>query len=317
MSTRMAEDQHTDSFRHDALFYAGDGEFVAACADFVRDGLRAGEPVLVAVVPRKIHMLTEELGDDASRVLFVDMAKVGRNPARIIPVWHDFISSRPDGAARVRGIGEPIWAERTGEEIVEAQRHEALINLAFHDAEGWILCPYDTRSLSDPVLEEAYRSHPYIEVAGSRHASMTYLSLNEVARSLDRPLPPPAGDVETMLIEEGTVADARSFVQARGSLLGMPADRIDDLKLVATELAANSLVHGGGNGLLRFWSEGGDVVLEVIDGGLFDEPLAGRRAPNPLQEGGRGMWIVNQLCDLVQIRTLVTGSVIRIRMSVV
>ena len=159
MASRL-EEKATGDFRHDALFYAGDSEFVEACVRFIRGGLQASEPVLVAVIPHKIDLLKQALGTDAEEVLFVDMAEVGRNPARIIPVWHEFITSRPDAGGRVRGIGEPIWAGRTGDEIVEAQRHESLINLAFCDAPGWILCPYDTSGLPENVLEEATGAIP-------------------------------------------------------------------------------------------------------------------------------------------------------------
>jgi anti-sigma regulatory factor (Ser/Thr protein kinase) len=315
MSLRVEHGIATEEFRHDALFYAGDSEFVELCSRFVEDGLQAGEPVLVAVIPKKIDMLRDALGDAAGQVLFVDMARIGRNPSRIIPVWHDFITDRPDLAQRVRGIGEPIWAGRTGDEIVEAQRHESLINLAFQDAPGWILCPYDTRSLPDDVLTEAYRSHPYVAVGSSRQASNDYLGLQEIGTPFQHPLPAPQGPVEAMAITPGCLAEARQFVSARASSRGLDNERIEDLRLTVSELVANTLAHGGGQGTIRIWAECDDVVMEVLDEGSIDQPLIGRKAPAPAQEGGRGMWMVNQLCDLVQVRTHPGGSVIRVRMD--
>lgn len=312
---RIAENHITENFRHDALFYAGDSEFVDLCSLFIKDGLNAREPVLVAVVSRKIDMLKEALGSDADEVLFVDMARVGRNPARIIPVWHEFIAGRPGSAARVRGIGEPIWAGRTGDEIVEAQRHESLINLAFEDASGWILCPYDTDSLAEEVLAEAYRSHPYIAVGSSRQASSGYLGPHEIGKSLKHPLPEPQGRVDAMEIVPGCLAAARHFVQFRAAAHGLSVEKVEDLKLTVSELVANTLAHGGGRGTLRMWVEGDEVVMEVLDAGIIDQPLVGRRVPTSVQESGRGMWMVNQLCDLVQLRTHPWGSVVRVRMG--
>src|SRR5213078_2999554 len=103
------------------------------------------------------------LGDDANRVTFADMAKVGANPARIIPAWKAFAADAAGTAARrpFRGIGEPIWAGRSADELIECQRHEALLNLAFVDTPGFrLLCPYDVSSLGPDVLDEARRSHP-------------------------------------------------------------------------------------------------------------------------------------------------------------
>src|SRR5207248_1141054 len=74
-------------FRHEALFYAGEDDFVRRTAPFVRDAVRSGDPILVAVPGPRTQLLRDALGADARRVRFADMAEIGRNPARIIPVW--------------------------------------------------------------------------------------------------------------------------------------------------------------------------------------------------------------------------------------
>ena len=80
------------AFRHEALLYAGLDEFTQTTAAFVRGGLEADEPVLVVVGAEKIDLLRSELGADAARVEFADMADIGSNPARIIPAWYDFVA---------------------------------------------------------------------------------------------------------------------------------------------------------------------------------------------------------------------------------
>src|SRR3954469_4930414 len=94
-------------FEHEALLYAGENDFAEQTARFVREGLAAGEPVLVMVGARKIGVLREALGADADAVCFEDMGGGGYNPARTPPAGRGFADS---GAARpMRGIGEPIW----------------------------------------------------------------------------------------------------------------------------------------------------------------------------------------------------------------
>jgi hypothetical protein len=34
--------------------------------------------------------------------------------------------------------------------------------------------------------------------------------------------------------------------------------------------------------------------------------------PSPDSEGGHGMWITRQLCDFVEIRTLTSGTTVRL-----
>ena len=56
------------------------------------------------------------------------------------------------------------------------------------------------------------------------------------------------------------------------------------------------------------------MICEVRDSGRLDKPLAGRARPELGQGGGWGLWLANQLCDLVQLRTLPDGSVVRLHL---
>jgi MEDS: MEthanogen/methylotroph, DcmR Sensory domain len=150
------------AFRHEAFFYAEESELLAGLTSFVRDGVAAGEPTLAVSSAPKIERLKERLGADAGAVRFANMDEVGLNPARIIPAWRDFVSEHGNGT-RLRGIGEPISADRNPPELVECHRHEALLNLAFADGpDFWLLCPYDTAALAPAALDGARRNHPFL-----------------------------------------------------------------------------------------------------------------------------------------------------------
>jgi anti-sigma regulatory factor (Ser/Thr protein kinase) len=88
-----------------------------------------------------------------------------------------------------------------------------------------------------------------------------------------------------------------------------------DLVLAANEIATNSVRHGGGRGAVRMWRHGESVACEVRDSGQIAHPLAGRERPKGGQTSGFGLWLANQLCDLVQIRSVESGSVIRLLVS--
>jgi anti-sigma regulatory factor (Ser/Thr protein kinase) len=295
-------------FRHEALIYGDSDDFLAGTAPFLRAALEAGEPALVAVGARNTELLQGELGADAEQVLFAPMEELGRNPARIIPFWREFLDSH--GGRSVRGIGEPLWPGRKRAEVDECQRHESLLNVAFSPPPAWsLLCPYDGSALPDEVLACVSHSHRTVAKAGLSEESGEYLAeLDCFAGELPRPL-----DVQTCVFDRDGLADVRRRVERAAEEAGMAADDVFDLVAAASELAANSVSHGGGAGSMRIWSEAGHLMVEFEDEGTLEEPLAGRLRPAPTQHGGRGLWLANQLCDLVQIRSSATGTVVRLQ----
>jgi anti-sigma regulatory factor (Ser/Thr protein kinase) len=305
----------TQTFSHEAFLYADEHEFLDGTLRFIREGLTDHEPVMAALSAAKIARLRAELGEDARRVCFVDMAQVGSNPARIIPAWHAFVGGRPAPGRPIRGIGEPIWAGRTPAELVECQRHEDLLNLAFADTPAFrLLCPYDTEALDATVIHEARCSHPIVVEDGVDHESTGYRGLRAVAAPFVKPLPEPASPAAEMTFDIDTLGAVRRMVSWHASGAGLSARRAGDLILAVDELATNSVRHGGGWGVLRVWDDGGALICEVRDRGHIDEPLVGRRSPSTDQPGGFGVWLVNQLCDLVQMRSFAGGTVVRLHM---
>ena len=303
------------AFAHEALLYAGEDEFVDATASFIREGVEAGEPVLVVVGVGKIARLREELNGHADAVLFADMADVGANPARIIPAWQRFIADHLRADRPVRGIGEPIWAGRGRDELVECQRHERLLNLAFADAPAWrLLCPYDTTTLDGRVIAEALRSHPIVVRKGKRVTSDQYCGLTGPARPFDLPLPDPPLGTPVLAFDGSHLAGSRQFVSRRAADAGLSPARAYDLVLAVNEVLTNSIRHGGSSGTLRIWQEDDRLVCEIEDRGRLSDPLADRRRPDPEQPNGRGLWMANQLCDLVQLRSPAHGTIVRLHM---
>jgi anti-sigma regulatory factor (Ser/Thr protein kinase) len=234
-------------------------------------------------------------------VEFADVAAVGRNPARVIPLLQGFIDQYHATSTGLRGICETAWADRRPEELVECRRSELLLNEAFGDAVSfWLLCPYDRSALGRLVIDDAYFTHPVIDRAGESHASHQYQS-GQVAL-LDKPLPrPPEGAV----LIEFSAADLASVrrLATRHALAAGLEGRAADLALAASELATNSVLHADGEGALRLWQADHALVIEVSDRGHRDDLLVGRRRPARGQPGGRGLWLVNQVSDLVQIRS--------------
>jgi anti-sigma regulatory factor (Ser/Thr protein kinase) len=305
------------TFHHEALFYDGDDEFVSLCAAFAETGLELGEPVLVMAGSRKLNLLREALGEEADDVHFADMEVIGRNPARIIPAWRRFVAEHAQGdGGGIRGIGEPVWADRRADELTECQLHESLLNLAFEAAGPFrLICPYDVSTLPYEVIAEARRSHPFVSEQGEPRPSGDYCGIDSAAAGFSEPLPDPPAGAEEMRVTLEDLGEARSLVRRRARNAGV-GERTDDLVLAVNEILSNSLHHARHAGLLRIWDEREGLVCEVRDAGRINHPLVGRVQPAAGQIGGHGIWLVNLVCDLVQVRSSEDGSIVRMKMSV-
>jgi anti-sigma regulatory factor (Ser/Thr protein kinase) len=316
MSERAAP--RNQRFRHEALFYGDWTEFVAGTVPFIRDGIARGEAVLVVDSAEKIDMLRTALGGQSDKVLFADMAQVGANPARIIPAWRDFVCERGGEGRPLRGIGEPIWNGRSPDELIECQRHESLLNVAFgHGQPWWLLCPYDTSQLDDDVLYEALRSHEYVMDAHSNSKETgVFRGIDASGARFDAPLRDPTAGSRSITFDAESLFMLRRAVTRFATSTGCSAERATELVTAVNEVATNSVVHGGGHGSLRMWREGDMLIAEVRDGGRYQLPLGDREKPGARPSDSRGLWLANLLCDLVQIRTFEDATVVRLHLKV-
>lgn len=297
-----------DPFVHPALFYDDPASYLAGTIPFIREGLEADEPVAVAVPGPRLELIGAELGADAGRVRLMDMTKVGRNPGRIIPgVLRAFADAHAEGPVRI--VGEPIWADRSELEYPACVQHEALINLAFTGRRVAILCPYDAKALDPQVIADARATHPVVMESGGTRPSAAYDPEATVAAH-NQPLPEPPAVAPRPFDAEGLPV-VRHEAVGRARDAGLAGMRLVDFEVSVAELTTNSVVHGGGSGRLRVWSQDGYLVCEVRDDGRIDDPLAGRRPPARDQLGGRGLLMVNTVADLVRTHHGPGGTTVR------
>jgi hypothetical protein len=65
--------------------------------------------------------------------------------------------------------------------------------------------------------------------------------------------------------------------------------------------------------VVHIWHTSAEIVCQFHDSGHITDPLAGRFRHGP-DDRGHGLWLVNQVCDLVELRSGEAGTTVRLHM---
>jgi anti-sigma regulatory factor (Ser/Thr protein kinase) len=111
------------------------------------------------------------------------------------------------------------------------------------------------------------------------------------------------------------LSQVRALVFQQAMQAGLAEGRANDLVLAVSEVAANTLRHTRSPGTLAIWHDDDEVVCEIHDEGMITDPEVGRQKPAPHASGGHGLWIVRQVCDLVELTSDGNGTTVRLHMA--
>lgn len=296
---------------HAMLAYSGPHEHRAACAQYVKAGAQAGAAVLVAATGEHLDGLVSQLPLGETDAVLCDLTDHGADPGRVLSLIRTF--ARENTGRPVRCLQDVGWLGRPQESLSEAIVYEALLREALADSSADVLCSYDAQ-LGVELLTAAEREHPVVGNGMGWRPSAAFaqkLMVHQIAsRALSRP---PAG--ATALRFRAEQGEVRRFTAARARGAGLPAERVTDLVIAIAELAGNTLLHSASAGTLTIWTTGDEIVCQVSDSGQIADPLAGTLCPEPDEIGSRrGLWLVHQVSDLVQVRTGSSGTTVRVHM---
>lgn len=296
-----------EQYRHEAVPYHGQHAFVSCCSAMADRAASDDERLMFVVSAAKVDALRGTLGSQHSDISYLEADEHVRNPARLLTLLDSFRSGGHD--RRCVSVHEPVLAG-TSATLAETRFGENVLNSPA--LQSWnlaVLCMYDTTGLDDAARDEMHRSHPSVRGEDGNPAFEPELAGTMFAQALPRP-PSYARDHE---VHNRHLVPAREFVRTHAGELS--PDRREDLVLAADEIIANSVQHGGGQCRVAMWDENGSVVCDVQDTGHIEDPMVGRLAPTAESTAGRGLWLANHLCDLVQIRSSHAGTTVRLRID--
>lgn len=282
-------------YYHEALRYGSDDELVARLLPFLRGGLAAGEPTVVALGERNARLVRAALSPaDADRLIFHSGDATYARPACAIRSYRNmFQEHTAAGAAQIRVVGE-LPPPAVGVLWDWWRRYESVINHAYKDYPLWSLCAYDIRSTPEAVLRDVAATH-----RGEEYVEPTeFLTRQRVADLDPLELTPPRVD-----LTDPSGADTRAALRALNTAGVLSRAVLDDLMLAATEIVANAEMHGVPPVRVRCWVGEDRMVVSVSDQGKGPtDPFAGLLPAAHAPMGGLGLWLSHQLCDHVALR---------------
>jgi anti-sigma regulatory factor (Ser/Thr protein kinase) len=310
----LPEEGVANHLDHPALLYGSHDEFLQTMVPFVRAGFDADEFVFVAARADNLAALRDAVGRDAERATWADTAQWHPHTGRRLRAFHDLVTRELDaGATRVRLAGEPVWPSGSADLTLEWQRYESVLNHVLAPFPATLMCLYDASRLDETILQSARRNHPGVHENGVEGPSLYFqhpeISLHEWVHELGSPPPSAALMLGTLDLPTG-----RRFVKEHARDAGVSPSKIADLGVAVSELLSNAFIHAAGPTALWTWTTDGSFVCQVDDiGPGIDDPIVGYRPPTDAING-RGLWIVRQLVDLVQLVPTRTGMRARIHM---
>jgi anti-sigma regulatory factor (Ser/Thr protein kinase) len=298
--------RQADSGGHQAMMYSAPAEFADWAVAFLGRGVDADAKVLAVAGPKHARLLQTRLGSGSGSVEFIDPESWYTTPARTMATFDLMAQDHADLGRAVHILGEPPWLDRSPFEQLGWHRFESLLNLTFRDRDVTMGCAYDARTIDPETAGMVHRTHPVI-ASGTDHESSPGFRepVDFFAEYGASPLEPPVGPVVSTDFDIGLLAAARQFVNEQAGRLQLPTAGLPQLVVAVSEITTNAVQHGGGGGQLSMWRSTDHVVVEVRDHGTQPpDPLAGYLRPDITNEpeGGFGLWMARQLCDIVELR---------------
>ena len=304
---------------HRALIGSSDDDLAAGVTSFVTAGLKAGQPVVLAITDRTAELLRPAVGEEPG-VAWVSWADVyGNGPAAAITAVRRVAERhRTEEAPVVRVVLEPQAADDP-DTWREWQRYDAVLDHAVAETPVGVLCVFDTRRVPAQLVDSARATHPLLLVDGEDQPNPDHVDAAEYLTTL--PVPPEPLEAAEPLVRADAVRELRGLrrdLAERAADVALPAGSepvLEDFLLAVDEMTTNALRHGRPPVDLRLWANEHRLVCTVTDRGAgLDDPFIGYGPAHgeDLSLGGMGLWLARQLCDHVDITPTDDGVQVRL-----
>lgn len=299
---------------HETAFYGSDDEFVAVVVPFLKEGMEAKEPTLVAFGEQNSALVRRAL-PSVEGLVFLPPSEHFTRPASTLRSCTRLLQNHlANGAHQVRLIGDTPHSG-VGFPWSPWARYESVANHAFSRFPLWKLCPYDTRLMSPQVRQDVERTHPRVATAdGSHRLNDRYLDPTDFFSGLAEEDPDPLEQTAPLVeLYDPTSAAARWAISSLSGHSSVKPVELTNLITAVSEAVTNAHVHGRPPVKFRAWAAPDRLVVSVFDSGEGPtDPFVGLIPGESDVNGGFGLWIAHQLCNQVAFFRPAGGFAVRL-----
>jgi anti-sigma regulatory factor (Ser/Thr protein kinase) len=298
--------------------YDSDEDLRRRVLPFLREGLAAGETVVVLVSGHAATRLRDGLGADHAHVQWQVPRVSYRSLGPMVDGLRRYLAGQREDGHQVRLLAE-YHTSSSAARTAAYLRFEAASNDVLGDYGFPWACLYDRRRYPPEVLEEVTQVHPHLlDREGRATDSTRFLPPDTYLAAHPGPLSavPAHLPLDIPLGAAGQLATVRHAAVEAARSLGLPAEDDNDFELAAGEILSNAIRHGELPGRVRLWATPRHVVFRVDDQGSGDDiATKGFRPPDPAHphRGGMGVWFARQLADAVHVNTGPAGAAVELQ----
>lgn len=119
-----------------------------------------------------------------------------------------------------------------------------------------------------------------------------------------------------MAVETGTVPALRAFTRDMATHWGAPAETVEALRLIATELVTNTVLHSGSSDVsLLLTVDEATASVEVKDAGRWQEHHHAVGTPEQTEDG-RGLGLVHAYSTTCRVERTSHGTAVRAELRI-
>jgi anti-sigma regulatory factor (Ser/Thr protein kinase) len=308
------------NYRHAALLFRSDEEFLARAVPYLEEGLSAGEVALVVCDEEHNALLAGALPDDA-HVLVLPRSDVYTRAAHVCVTYERLVHRLlADGAHGTRLVSEPSYAGDP-ESWRAWAAVEAVSNVVLSQLPLSSVCGYDLRALSAPMLQDVQRAHPHLLTAEGVVPSDAYAAPADLLGSAP---PPDPLERTAPCLDLGGITDRAALARARDQVRSVvaaahPHDAVGREFLGAiAEVMANAFRHGRPPLHVRLWAASSRLLCTVTDRGPGADLLFAGYTRGDLDDGRTraGLWLARQTCDRLDAYRTPDGFTVRLSSTV-